>query len=105
MMAGLVASGEFCLTHRQANAQDTGETIFKSKCAMCHGPDGSGKTKMGEALKIPDLHSADTQKLTDTELTQVIAKGKNKMPAYDGKLSKDEIARMVAFIRDFGKKH
>lgn len=92
------------LSNPPANAQDAGDAIFKSKCAMCHGADGSGKTKMGETLKIPDLHSADVQKLSDAELTQVISKGKNKMPPYDGKLSKDEIGKVVAFIREVGKK-
>ena len=105
MLAGLVTVGTFCLTYRQANAQESGEALFKSKCAMCHGPDGSGKTKMGETLKIPDLHSAGSQKLSDSELTEIISKGKNKMPAYDGKLNKDQITKVVAFIREVGKKH
>jgi cytochrome c6 len=104
-LSGVVALGLLCLSNRPANAQDTGDAIFKSKCAMCHGPDGSGKTKMGETLKIPDLHSADVQKLSDAELEQIITKGKNKMPAYEGKLSKDEIGKVVAFVREIGKKH
>ena len=86
-------------------AQETGESLFKSKCAMCHGPDGAGKTTMGQALKIPDLHSADAQKLSDAELTTIVAKGKNKMPAYEAKLSKEQITLLVGFIRDLAKKH
>ena len=31
-----------------APAGSAGEVLYKSKCAMCHGPDGSGKTMMGE---------------------------------------------------------
>lgn len=104
ILAGGMALGLLCLSNPPANAQDAGDAIFKSKCAMCHGPDGSGKTKMGETLKIPDLHSADVQKLSDAELAQVISKGKNKMPSYEGKLSKDEIGKVVAFIREVGKK-
>lgn len=88
-----------------ARAQETSESLFKAKCAMCHGPDGAGKTTMGQALKIPDLHSEDVQKLSDAELTQIITKGKNKMPAYEAKLSKEQIARLVGFVRDLAKKH
>ena len=88
-----------------ATAQETGESLFKGKCAMCHGPDGAGKTKMGETLKIPDLHSADVQKKSDADLTAVITKGKNKMPAYEAKLSKEQIEKLVAYIRDLAKKH
>jgi len=85
--------------------QETGESLFKAKCAMCHGPDGAGKTTMGQALKIPDLHSSEVQKLGDAELTQIVTKGKNKMPAYEEKLSKEQITQLVGFIRDLAKKH
>ena len=88
-----------------ATGQETGESLFKGKCAMCHGPDGAGKTKMGETLKIPDLHSADVQKRSDADLNAVIAKGKNKMPAYEAKLSKEQIEKLVEYVRDLAKKH
>jgi len=85
-------------------AADEGTDLFKSKCAMCHGPDGAGKTMMGEKLKIPDLHSADVQKKSDADLKTVITKGKDKMPAYEAKLSKEQIDKLVGYIRDFVKK-
>ena len=88
-----------------AIAADESADLFKSKCAMCHGPDGAGKTMMGEKLKIPDLQSADVQKKTDADLKTIIAKGKDKMPAYDAKLSKEQIDKLVAYIRDLAKKH
>jgi mono/diheme cytochrome c family protein len=88
-----------------ARAQETGESLFKAKCAMCHGPDGAGKTTMGQTLKIPDLHSESAQKPSDAELTQIVTKGKNKMPAYEAKLSKEQIAQLVGFVRDLAKKH
>jgi mono/diheme cytochrome c family protein len=88
-----------------AIAADEGADLFKSKCAMCHGPDGAGKTMMGEKLKIPDLQSADVQKKTDADLKAIIAKGKDKMPAYDAKLSKEQIDKLAAYIRDLAKKH
>ena len=101
----LAALGLIFLSGASARAQETGESLFKSKCAMCHGPDGAGKTTMGQALKIPDLHSPDVQKLSDAELTQIVTKGKNKMPAYEAKLSKEQIAQMVGFVRELAKKH
>jgi mono/diheme cytochrome c family protein len=60
---------------------------------------------MGEKLKIPDPHSADVQKKSDADLKAIIAKGKDKMPGYDGKLSQEQIDSAVAFIRDLAKKH
>src|SRR5712691_1398687 len=82
-----------------ADATPDGGAIFKAKCAMCHGPDGSGQTAMGKSLKIRALGSADVQKQTDAELTNIVANGKNKMLAYKGKLTPEEIKAVVGFIR------
>lgn len=86
-------------------AQSPGETLFKTKCAACHGPDGKGEVAMGKKLGAHDLNSAEVQKQSDAQLMEVVTKGKNKMPAYDGKLSKEQIAQLVAYIREIGKKH
>lgn len=72
---------------------------YKAKCASCHGADGSGSTATGKKLKVRDLSSEDVQKLTDDELTKVIAGGKGKMPGYAKKLSADQIKALVALIR------
>ena len=88
----------------RVNAQETGESLFKGKCAMCHGADGAAKTMMGEKLKIPDLHSTDVQKKSDADLKAIITKGKDKMPGYETKLSKEQVDKLVAFIRDLAKK-
>jgi mono/diheme cytochrome c family protein len=77
--------------------------LFALKCAICHGPDGSAQTAMGKSLKIRDFHSADVQKQTDAELKTVITKGKGKMPAFDGKLTGEQIDQLVGHIREIGK--
>jgi mono/diheme cytochrome c family protein len=104
-LCGLLFLALLCLVGTPAKAQETGESLFKGKCAMCHGPDGAGKTTMGQMLKIPDLHSAQVQKETNAQLTEIITKGKQKMPAYGDKLSKEQIEKLVAYIRELGKKH
>ena len=82
---------------------DAGGDTFKAKCAACHGATGAGDTTMGKNLKLRDLGSADVQKQSDDELTATITKGKGKMPAYDGKLTKDQISDVVKFIRSLKK--
>lgn len=84
-----------------AAAQDAAST-YKAKCAMCHGPDGKGSA-MGAKMGVHDFTSADVQKETDAQLTEIISKGKNKMPAYDGKLKDTEIKDLVAYIRSLKK--
>jgi mono/diheme cytochrome c family protein len=72
---------------------------FKTRCAPCHGEKGAGDTKLGQHLNVPDLGSAEVQKLSDGELTEVILKGKGKMPGNEGRLSKDQIQDLVKYIR------
>ncbi len=78
---------------------DGGMDVFKGKCAMCHGADGKGATAMGKSLKLRDLSSADVQKQSDAELATIITNGKEKMPKYDGKLTKDQINDVVKYLR------
>jgi len=81
----------------------SGADTYKAKCAMCHGANGAGDTVMGKNLKLRDLGSADVQKQSDDELATIIGKGKNKMPAFDGKLTKDQINDLVKYIRTLKK--
>ncbi len=74
-------------------------TLFKAKCAACHGADGSGNTVMGKKLKVRDLRSADVQGQSDAQLTAVISKGKGKMPPYEKSLNQQQVQELVAFIR------
>jgi mono/diheme cytochrome c family protein len=86
-----------------AFAADSGADLFKTKCAACHGADGKGETAMGKRLAIKDLGSADVQKQSDADLTTAIAKGKGKMPGYEGKLSADQIQDLVKYVRSLKK--
>jgi cytochrome c5 len=56
---------------------------------------------MGKKLNVKDIGSPEVQKMTDAQLTEIVAKGKNKMPAYDGKLTADQIKALVAHMRTF----
>ena len=49
-------------------AADSGPDLFATKCAACHGKDGSANTAMGKNMKIRDLGSADVQKMSDKEI-------------------------------------
>ena len=82
---------------------DSGGDTFKAKCAPCHGATGAGDTTMGKNMKLRDMSSADVQKQSDEELTTIISAGKGKMPAYGTKLSKEQIADVVKFIRTLKK--
>jgi len=83
---------------------DAGATAFKSNCVVCHGADGTG-TPTGKALKAPDLHSDVVQKMTDAQIIEQIANGKNNMPPFKNTLSKDQMTALAAYVHSaFGKK-
>jgi mono/diheme cytochrome c family protein len=91
------------LSHTTARADNTAEATYKAKCATCHGPDGKGETATGKAMKVKDFASEEVQKMSDADLTDAIAKGKGKMPAYKT-LTPDQVKDLVAYVRAFGKK-
>lgn len=100
--AVLVLAFGLALWSAPAAAQDAAST-YKTKCAMCHGADGKGETPAGKKMGAHDFASAEVQKMSDAELTQIIEKGKNKMPAYTSKLKPSEIKELVAYVRGLGK--
>ena len=83
------------------HAQNASETLFKSKCAACHGADGTG-SKAGKAMGAHDFTTADVQKMSDAELSEVITKGKNKMKPSTS-LKPEDVKGLVAYIRTLKK--
>src|SRR5689334_18213326 len=80
-------------------AQNTAEATFKTKCAACHGADGKGETLMGKKLGAHNLGSPEVQNQTDVQLTAILTKGQNKMPAYGEKFTAGEISALIKYIR------
>jgi cytochrome c6 len=78
-------------------------SLFKSKCAACHGPDGAG-TAAGRSLNVADLRSPKVQGQSTAQLEAIVKNGKNNMPAFSDGLSDAQIAALVAHIRTFAKK-
>jgi cytochrome c553 len=76
--------------------------LFKSKCAMCHGPDGTASTTMGKSLAIKSYKSPDVQKQSDADLKNTITNGKGKMPSYKT-LTPEQVDGLVKYIRDLSK--
>jgi mono/diheme cytochrome c family protein len=94
----------FAFVSAQAQtAPNDGAALYKTKCAMCHGPDGAGKTPVGQKMNVRDLRSPEVQKQSDSDLSQVIGQGKGKMPAFGKTLTDDKIKLLVAHIRELGK--
>jgi cytochrome c6 len=98
-LAVLILVGLTLPTYTIAESADA----YKAKCSACHGGDGAGQTLIGRNLKLRSLGSPEVQKLSDDELFVVISKGKGKMPAFDHKLSQDQIRDLVRHVRALKK--
>ncbi|HEV2279046.1 MAG TPA: cytochrome c [Acidobacteriaceae bacterium] len=85
-----------------AMAQDGG-ALYKTKCAMCHGADGTGNTPVGKSMKVRSFKSDEDVKATDAALIKDTKDGVGKMPAYAGKLTDAQIQDVVAYIRTLQK--
>jgi cytochrome c6 len=81
----------------------TARATFRTKCAMCHGPDGAG-SEAGKSLNVPDLRSDAVQKRSDAELAQVVSDGKGGMPPFKSSLSDAQIHAMVRYVRSLRQK-
>ncbi len=82
---------------------ESGSDIYKTKCSACHGVSGAGDTMLGKNLKLRPLGSSEVQKQSDDEFVTIISRGRNRMPAFDRKLSKGQIADLVRYIRSLKK--
>ena len=98
-------AGLFLLTaSTRCIAQSAGADTYKAKCQMCHGADGSGDTPAGKALKARALTSPDVVKQSDTDLLAIIKSGKNKMPAFAGKLTDAQMKDVLEYVHTLQKK-
>ncbi|HVT15557.1 MAG TPA: cytochrome c [Thermoanaerobaculia bacterium] len=104
LTAALLTVAALALPAAALAAAPDAPKLYKDKCIGCHGADGSGQTPMGKAQKAGDLRSPAVQDQTDAQLSATVAKGKGKMQAFGKKMSPDEIAAVVAYIRTLKSK-
>lgn len=97
IFAGLVLALGVSLSAAAA-PKNPGATLYKEKCAMCHGMDGKGL----EPMHTPDFTSPAWQKdHSDQYIVHTIKDGKKgtMMLAFGSKLSSAQIQDLLHYIR------
>jgi mono/diheme cytochrome c family protein/DNA-binding beta-propeller fold protein YncE len=93
MLRWLSSLGLFFLLAGNAWAGSDGKAVYQKHCASCHGEARLGVTG-------PALLPSNLGRLRAKKAGAVIAQGRigTQMPAYESKLSADEIASLVSYI-------
>jgi mono/diheme cytochrome c family protein len=77
-------------------------TTYNAACIRCHKDNGEGGTVAldeGETLKVPTFKEGHALKHDDAGYAKQIAKGGDGMPAFETRLSPEQINGLVNFIR------
>lgn len=84
---------------------NSGTLLYKKHCASCHGKVGLGDGVKARQLETfpGDFSAAAYQDQTDGEHFYKTKFGRNEMPAYDKKVSDDDIWHIINYMRTFKK--
>jgi mono/diheme cytochrome c family protein len=98
MLVMTIAVALFILIPNLSWAADDGATLYKTKCAACHGADATGKP----AAKIPSLVSDELKKKSDDDFAKAITETA-KHPSPVKSLAPDQAKLIVTYIRSLQK--
>jgi len=98
MLVMTIAAALFILIPNLSWAADDGASIYKARCAACHGVDATGKP----AAKIPSLVSDEAKKASDDDLAKAVTETA-KHPATLKSLPADQVKMVVSYMRSLQK--
>lgn len=79
-------------------------SLFRQNCAVCHGPEGDGKT-LDDGKIVPSLREGELKFKTEAEIQKQITEGGNGMTPFRDQLTAREIKLMVDFVHNDLRKH
>ena len=112
--AGLLRLPEIATARAQPSAPDVARRktlrLWKVKCAVCHGPDGKGRTVMGGKLGLADMSDKAWQKKMDPEKVKGwLLDGKHSNDVSDPEMASlrkgftaAQVDALLAQVRSFG---
>jgi len=91
MAAAVLLAGSMCF------AED-GAAIYKSKCAMCHGPAGTPSAGIAKMMGIKPVSDPSMKTLTESQIVSVVKNGKGKMKPIVG-LTDAQVSAVAAYFK------
>ena len=86
-------------TYSIAQSKALEASLFRQNCAICHGPEGEGKT-LDDGMVVPSLRHGEFKFRTENEIYNQIANGGNGMSPFRGQLSDREIRLLTGLVHD-----
>lgn len=86
---------------RYSIAADKGyeSSLFRQNCAICHGPEGDGKT-LDDGTVVPSLRHGEFKKKTGIEIHDQISEGGNGMTPFRTQLTDREIRMLTDLVEN-----
>ena len=92
---GLGGSSSSAASPNDAVSLLTGQRLYATSCASCHGTNGEGRVgpALGDGAVVENYPDIADQ-------IRVIAAGRNAMPSFEGQLTPEEIESVALYERD-----
>jgi len=82
-----------------ATGKDYESSLFRQDCAICHGPEGEGRT-LENGTVVPNMRDGELKFHTEAEISRQISDGGNGMPPFRNQLTERELNMMTKFVHD-----
>lgn len=86
-------------SYKVANDNSYEASLFRQHCAICHGPEGEGKT-LSDGTVVPSLRQGQLKFRTEAEIAHQISEGGNGMTPFRSQLTEREIRLLADFVHN-----
>jgi cytochrome c6 len=80
-----------------------GADTYKAKCQSCHGAQGTPNPGIAKAMGVKPANDPSVTSISEAQMIADTTNGKEKMPAFKGKLTDEQIKDSVDYFRSLGK--
>jgi mono/diheme cytochrome c family protein len=74
-------------------------SLFRQNCAICHGPEGDGKT-LDDGTVVPSLRAGEFKKKSETDIYNQISEGGNGMTPFRTQLTEREMRLLTDLVHN-----
>jgi mono/diheme cytochrome c family protein len=74
-------------------------SLFRQNCAICHGPEGEGKT-LDDGTIVPSLRAGEFKKKSESDIYNQISEGGNGMTPFRTQLTEREMRLLTDLVHN-----